>query len=76
MEIFFLGVSAAAAVGLFTLLAVWRHQDAKAVETEHDRYMREWQRAQYCWRHPRAARHKRHRMAPRRGEAPLPMEWW
>ena len=36
-------------------------------ETTHTRYVREWQRANYNWRHPRAKRHRRY-------PAPLPLD--
>lgn len=31
-------------------------RDARQNETEHERYVREYQRAQYMWRHPRMVR--------------------
>ena len=43
-------------------------RDMRGAETEHSRYVREWQRANYNWRHPRA---KRHRQYP----APLPLDF-
>ena len=42
-------------------------RDMRGAEAKHSRYVREWQRANYNWRHPRAKRHRRY-------PAPLPLD--
>ena len=42
-------------------------RDMQGRETTHTRYVREWQRANYTGRHPRAKRHRRY-------PAPLPLD--
>ena len=68
--------------GIIAILIIWRH--LKKAETAHDRYVREWQRAQYGWRnHTRAARHTKKRRWLmgwiKKAEAPMPLnlgEWY
>ena len=61
-------IAGAALTGAIAIAVIWR--DIKKAETAHDRYVREWQRANYNWRHPRAKR--RLKSYP----APLPLKWW
>ena len=74
--VWFLGfLSGAATVGvIWTACGMQRDNDA------HARYVRERQRAEYAWRHPRAARRMKRRSAVRlfvrtkRREAPMPLD--
>ena len=45
-------------------------KDIRDLDDQHARYVREYQRAAYNWRHPRAKR--RLKSYP----APLPLKWW
>lgn len=58
----------AAFTGIIAIAVIWR--DIERRETAHDRYVREWRKANQLWaRHPRSVKHRRH-------EAPLPLKWW
>ena len=45
-------------------------KDIRDRDDQHARYVREYQRAAYNWRHPRAKRHLKNYPAP------LPLKWW
>ena len=45
-------------------------KDIRVLDDQHARYVREYQRAAYNWRHPRAKRHMKNYPAP------LPLKWW
>lgn len=45
-------------------------KDIRNRDDAHARYVREWQRAAYNWRHPRAKRRLKNYPAP------LPLKWW
>lgn len=45
-------------------------KDIRDRDDQHARYVREYQRAAYNWRHPRARRHMKNYPAP------LPLKWW
>ena len=45
-------------------------KDIRDRDDAHARYVREYQRAAYNWRHPRAKRHIKSYPAP------LPLKWW
>ena len=45
-------------------------KDIRDRDDAHARYVREYQRAAYNWRHPRAKRHLKSYPAP------LPLKWW
>jgi hypothetical protein len=45
-------------------------KDIRDRDDQHARYVREWQRAAYNWRHPRAKRRLKNYPAP------LPLKWW
>lgn len=65
------GFTVASCVWMLVIIALfWREK--KQDVTQHQRYVREWQRAEYGWRHPRMMRHKR--KLPKL-PAPLPMDW-
>ena len=62
-------VAGAAFSGAIAVAALWH--DVKNSETKHQKYVREWQRANAAWiRHPRAVRHKKD-LAP----LPLDLRW-
>ena len=66
---FMCGFTVASCVWMLVIIAMfWREK--KQDETQHQRYVREWQRAAYNWRHPRAKRHLKSYPAP------LPLKWW
>ena len=45
-------------------------RDIRDRDDQHARYVREYQRAAYNWRHPRARRRLKNYPAP------LPLKWW
>lgn len=45
-------------------------KDIRDRDDAHARYVREYQRANYNWRHPRAKRRLKNYPAP------LPLKWW
>ena len=45
-------------------------KDIRDRDDQHARYVREYQRAAYNWRHPRAKRRLKNYPAP------LPLKWW
>ena len=45
-------------------------KDIRDRDDQHARYVREYQRAAYNWRHPRAKRRAKNYPAP------LPLKWW
>ena len=45
-------------------------KDIRDRNDQHARYVREYQRAAYNWRHPRAKRRLKNYPAP------LPLKWW
>jgi hypothetical protein len=45
-------------------------KDIRDRDDAHARYVREYQRAAYNWRHPRAKRRLKN------DPAPLPLKWW
>jgi hypothetical protein len=45
-------------------------KDIRDRDDAHARYVREYQRAAYNWRHPRAKRRLKNHPAP------LPLKWW
>ena len=45
-------------------------RDIRDRDDQHARYVREYQRAAYNWRHPRAKRRLKNYPAP------LPLKWW
>lgn len=74
--VWFLGfISGAATVGV-----IWTAHGIRKDNDAHARYVWEWQRAEYAWRHPRAARRRRRGSAARlfirtrRREAPMPLD--
>lgn len=68
-KIFLCGVAVGGSVVGAIAVAVLMDRITKA-ETKHDKYVKEWYKANRVWRrHPRAARHKKH-------VAPLPMNLW